>query len=251
MAALAYETFGDGPPLVLLHSGGMTAAEWAPSIEAFGAEYRLIVPDLPGHGRSRLAPGERLTVSGAAEAVLTLLDELSVERAHWLGSSMGGAVALWVALTAPDRVEKLILFRTGYRSDPASHAEVQRMAQPSTWELWRLDRWMSQQHAPQGGAEAWHEVTRRVVEAFDPATTEHAHDLGDLATIKAPTFVIAGDRDPVVPLNQVIEMYQTISEADLWIIPHATHVVGSDTWRQQCFETEVLRFLQRPGKAVP
>lgn len=243
MSVLGYDTFGEGEPLVLLHSGGMTADEWRPYIETFSEHYRLIVPDLPGHGRSRLAPGERITVSGAADAVLALLDDLGVAQASWLGSSMGGAVALWTALTAPDRVEKLILFRVGYRSDPESHAEVERMAQPNTWRLWGLEGWMREQHAPQGGPEAWREVTRRVVEAFDPATTEHAHDLGDLITIEAPTLIIAGDRDPVAPLKQLIEMYRTIPEADLWIVPHATHFLGSEAWRRECFETEILRFL--------
>jgi len=245
LSTLAYDTFGEGAPLVLLHSGGMAAGEWTPYVETFSARYRLIVPDLPGHGRSRLAPGERLTVSGTAEDVLTLLDTLGVDRAHWLGSSMGGAVALWAALTAPGRVEKLILFRVGYRSDRAGHAEVERMAEPNTWKLWGLERWMSEQHAPQGGPEAWHEVTRRVVEAFDPATTEHAHDLGDLATIRTPTLIIAGDRDPLVPLNQLVEMYRTIPDSDLWIMPHTTHTPGSETWRRHCFESEILRFLDR------
>lgn len=247
MSSLAYDTYGEGQPLLLLHSGGMTAAEWAPHVETLSQHYRLIVPDLPGHGRSLLARGERLTVSGAAAAVADLLDDLGVARAHWLGSSMGGAVALWAALTIPERIDKLILFRVGYRSDREHHAEVERMAEPRTWALWRLDRWMSEQHMPQGGPDAWPEVTRRVAEAFDPATTEHLHDLGDLATIKAPTLIIGGDRDPVAPIDQLIEMYRTIPNADLWIMPHATHFAGTDTWRRTCFETEVLRFLRREG----
>lgn len=245
MSALGYDSFGDGPPLVLLHSGGMASGEWRPYVKTLSARYRLIVPDLPGHGRSRLAPGERLTISGAAAAVLALLDELGIERASWLGSSMGGAVALWVTLTAPGRVAKLILFRSGYRSGPEVHAEVVRMAEPRTWELWRLDRWMSEQHMPQGDPDAWHDVTRRVAAALDPATTEHAHDLGDLATIRVPTLIVAGDRDPVVSVGQLVEMYQTMPNADLWIIPHATHFPGTESWRLQIFETEILRFLDR------
>ncbi|MGH2544984.1 MAG: alpha/beta fold hydrolase [Ardenticatenaceae bacterium] len=242
---LDFTTHGDPqkPALLLLHAGGMTRAEWDPFLDTWSSYFYLIVPSALGHGASPNVP--ELSISAMAETTLEVLDHLSNAKAHMLGSSMGGAIALWIALTTPERVNRLIIFRTSYHSSPATHEGVLRMAEPETWRQWRLDRWMSAQHEPQGGPEAWIAVTQKVAAAFDPATSEHAHDLGDLATITSQTLVISGDRDPVVPLDDAIAMYRTIADAALWIMPHATHFMGTEGWRRESFEQEVLRFLRR------
>ncbi len=242
---LDYQTHGNitRPPLLLLHAGGMTRHEWDPFLDAWAEHFYLIVPSALGHGASPQVA--ELQISVLAEAVLELLDHLGVAKAHLLGSSMGGATALWLALTAPERVNKLIIFRTSYRSSPALHEGVQSMAEPETWRQWRMDRWMSEQHQPQGGPDAWMEVTRRVAEAFDPARTEHAHDLGDLATITHPTLLVTGDRDPVAPLDDMLDMYRAIPDAALWVMPNATHFMSTESWRRDAFQQEILRFLRR------
>ncbi|MDQ4077623.1 MAG: alpha/beta fold hydrolase [Chloroflexota bacterium] len=242
---LDYITRGDSdnPALLLLHAGGMTRGEWDPFLDSWSKHFYLIVPSALGHGASPSVL--ELSISAMADAVLELLDHLGVEKAHMLGSSMGGAIALWIVLTEPERVDKLIIFRTSYRSSPAVHEGVQQMAEPEAWQQWRLDRWMSEQHEPQGGPDAWMEVTKKVADAFDPATTEHMHDLGDLATIASPTLIISGDRDPVVPLEDAIAMYRTIPDAALWVVPNATHFMGTEGWRRESFEQEIIRFLRR------
>jgi len=180
--------------------------------------------------------------------VLTLLDHLNVPRAHFLGSSMGGRTALWIALNHPQRVDRLILFRSSYRSRPETHEAVARMAEPETWRRWGLESWARREHLPQGGPDAWTSVARRVSEMLhrDP---ESETTLADLARIASPTLLISGDRDPVVPLDDVITMHRTIPDAALWIAPNATHFLGTDSWRRPGFEAEVLRFLQRPNTA--
>jgi 3-oxoadipate enol-lactonase len=243
---LDYTTHGDSsrPPLLLLHAGGMTRGEWDPFIPTWSQQFRLIIPSALAHGASPNVP--TISISTMADATLELLDHLNVLSAHLIGSSTGGAVALWLALTTPERVNKLVIFRTSYRSSPAVHEGVLRMAEPETWRQWRLDKWMSEQHEPQGGPDAWVNVTRKVAAAFDPATTDHAHDLGDLATITQPTLLITGDRDNVVPLEDMVAMYRAIPNAALWVLPHATHFMGTEGWRRDSFEQEILRFLRRP-----
>ena len=81
--------------------------------------------------------------------------------------------------------------------------------------------------------------------AFDPAASEHHHDVGDLATIQQPTLLIQGDRDPVVPLEDAVAMYETSPNSALWIVPNATHFMGMEGWRRHAFETEIMRFLRR------
>ncbi|MFZ4790194.1 MAG: alpha/beta fold hydrolase [Candidatus Competibacteraceae bacterium] len=244
MATLHYTEAGQGEALILLHSGGMSGAEWTPQIPRFARQFRVIAPDHLGHGRSPMI-ADRLTVADLGRAVLELLDDLGLPQASLVGSSLGGAVALWLTVHHPDRVSTLALYRVGYRKDPATHAGTRSMADPAYWRSVGLHGWLSAIHQPQGGPDAWQTVIQRVAEALDPATTDHAYDRATLKRIAQPTLLIVGDRDPVAPLEQILEMFQTMPNAGLWVIPYATHVTASNTWRAESFVLEVLRFLRR------
>ena len=244
MAMLYYTETGQGEPLILLHSGGMSGAEWTPQLPLLARQFRVITPDHLGHGRSPLIV-DRLTVADLGRAVLELLDELALPSASLVGSSLGGAVALWLTVHHPDRVNKLVLYRVGYRKDAATHAGTRSMADPAYWRSVGMHRWLSEIHQPQGGPDAWETVIRRVAEALDPATTDHVYDLATLRRIMQPTLLIVGDRDPVAPLAQILEMFAALPNAGLWVMPCATHVTASNTWRAESFAVEVSRFLQR------
>lgn len=243
---LHYQCEGKGTPLVLLHSGGMCGEEWQPQIAALAKRHRLIIPDLPGHGRSPLEEA-RLSVDGMGRAVIALLDALDIEQAHLCGSSLGGAVALWLALNHPQRLKRLIVYRITYRKNRGTHEQTQSMADPAYWQRFGLHKWLSKIHEPQGGAEAWKQVIARVSEALDPETSAHNHQLSDLRRITQPTLLVVGDRDPVAPLSDVLDMFNTIPNAGLWVMPFATHITASNTWRSAAFSEEVLRFLSRPA----
>lgn len=244
MATLHYTEAGQGDPLLLLHSGGMSGAEWTPQVALFARQFRVIIPDHLGHGRSPMV-AETLTITDLGRAALELLDELGLPQTSLVGSSLGGAVALWLTVHHPDRVNKLVLYRVGYRKDAASHAGTRSMADPAYWRGVGMHRWLSDIHQPQGGPEAWQTVIRRVSEALNPETTDHFHDLETLRRIAQPTLLIVGDRDPVAPLEQILEMFRTMPNAGLWVMPCATHVTASNTWRAESFAVEVTRFLQR------
>ena len=241
---LYYTDTGQGDPLLLLHSGGMSGAEWKPQIPRFSRQFRVIVPDHLGHGHSPMI-AEKLTVADMGGAVLELLDHLELPQTSLVGSSLGGAVALWLAIHHPDRVRKLVLYRVGYRKDQATHAGARSMADPAYWRSVGMHQWLSNIQQPQGGPAAWETVIGRVAEALDPLTTDHAHDRIALEHIMHPTLIIAGDRDPIAPLAQILEMFEAIPNAGLWIMPYATHVTASNTWRADSFTLEVTRFLQR------
>ena len=246
MATLYYTESGQGDPLILLHSGGMSGAEWKPQIPSFTRNFRVIVPDHLGHGHSPMV-AEQLRVGDMGRAVLELIDELALSRVHLVGSSLGGAVALWLTVHHPERVGKLVLYRVGYRKDENTHAGTRSMADPAYWRGVGLHRWLSEIHNPQGGPDAWESVIGRVSEALNPATTDHAYDLETLKSITQPTLIVVGDRDPVAPLQQMLEMFDTIPDSGLWVMPYATHVTAGNTWRADSFALEIARFLQRRG----
>lgn len=108
---------GAGVPVVLLHGGGPGAtgmSNFARNLDPLvAAGYRIIVPDLPGYGRSTKGIDRRDPFGDLALAVRGLLDALGLDKAHLVGNSYGGAAALRLALDRPDRVDRVVLMGPG------------------------------------------------------------------------------------------------------------------------------------------
>ncbi|MGH2458619.1 MAG: 2-succinyl-6-hydroxy-2,4-cyclohexadiene-1-carboxylate synthase [Chloroflexota bacterium] len=104
------EIGGTGPPLVALHGFTGSAETWAPFRAAFGRQFTLIAIDLLGHGRTECPPDpRRYRMDRTIEDLVAILDRLGLARVDLLGYSMGGRVALHVAVAAPDRIHTLAL----------------------------------------------------------------------------------------------------------------------------------------------
>jgi 4,5:9,10-diseco-3-hydroxy-5,9,17-trioxoandrosta-1(10),2-diene-4-oate hydrolase len=108
---------GQGAPVVLLHGGGPGAtgmSNFSRNVaDLVGAGYRVVVPDLPGYGRSTKGVDGSDPFGDLALTVRGLLDALDIDRAHLVGNSYGGAAALRLALDRPDRVDRLVLMGPG------------------------------------------------------------------------------------------------------------------------------------------
>jgi 3-oxoadipate enol-lactonase len=107
---LAFQREGQGPPLLLLHGLGGSHDDWRKQVPVFARRYSVIAPDLRGFGDSERQ--EPFTVQQHARDVAGLLDALGIARAHVVGLSMGGAVAMELALSEPGRVAGLVLANT-------------------------------------------------------------------------------------------------------------------------------------------
>ncbi len=117
-----YQDSGTGPPIVLGHSFLCSGEMWRDQVRALETSFRVINPDLRGHGRS--GPVTRpFSLYDAVSDVLALLDQLRIERATWCGLSIGGMVALRAALTHPERVAGLILLDT----DAGAESELRKL----------------------------------------------------------------------------------------------------------------------------
>ncbi|MFF7069482.1 alpha/beta fold hydrolase [Streptomyces pseudovenezuelae] len=107
---------GDGPPVLLLHGGGPGASgvsNYARNIAELAKNYRVIVPDLPGYGRSTKGLDLADPFGSLAGAIRGLMDRLHLDRAHLVGNSYGGACALRLALDTPGRVDRMVLMGPG------------------------------------------------------------------------------------------------------------------------------------------
>jgi len=102
---------GSGEPLVLIHGLGSSGADWALQVPALEGRFRIIMPDLPGSGRSA-TPREGCSIAGFAASLWCLLDHLAQPRVNIVGFSLGGAVGLEMALQRPEGVRRLALINT-------------------------------------------------------------------------------------------------------------------------------------------
>jgi pimeloyl-ACP methyl ester carboxylesterase len=107
-AALRYAVGGAGSPVVLVHGLGGTSENWRAVAPALSTRHRVLVPDLPGHGRSGLLEEAR-DVDAFAEAMLAVAEAERIEHAVWIGHSLGGLVALRAAVLRPGAVQGLVL----------------------------------------------------------------------------------------------------------------------------------------------
>jgi 3-oxoadipate enol-lactonase len=108
---LHYLIRGSGEPLLLIHGLGSSGADWAFQMPVLEPRFRVIVPDLPGSGHSP-APQHGYAIEASAEALWALLDRLEIQRPNIVGFSLGGAVALEMALQRPAAVPRLALINS-------------------------------------------------------------------------------------------------------------------------------------------
>ena len=133
---LRYAVGGDGEPLVLVHGLGGTIENWLALAPPLARDHRVIVPDLPGHGRSGLLPEAR-DVDALAEAVLEIMEAEGAMGAVWIGHSLGGLVALRAAALRPEAVRGVVLAAAAGISSATRAAQVALgvlgVARPGRW----------------------------------------------------------------------------------------------------------------------
>jgi len=105
---LNYFVTGEGTPVTLLHGFTQSGRSWREVIAAMPAGYQWVVPDLRGHGQTKIAPGAPCSMDACLLDLMMLWDHLGIERTHLVGYSMGGRLALHVAVHRPDRIVSLM-----------------------------------------------------------------------------------------------------------------------------------------------
>jgi pimeloyl-ACP methyl ester carboxylesterase len=212
-----YQVMGIGEPLVLLHGFDGCGDEWEPMLDVFAKHYRLIIPDLRGHGSST-NPAKVFTHRQSALYVLALLDLLTLERLKALEISSGGMTLLHMATQQPERLQAMVLIgATPYFTDHA------RIIMGSSAKGLPPEAGAMYQRCAQRGEDQIHELTTEFT-AFKDSYEDINFTPPLLGTIKARMLMVQGDRDPLFPVNIPVEMYQAIPGAALWIVPQGVHV---------------------------
>lgn len=250
-AQLYYETFGaDSPgraPILLIHGSTITGrADWANIAPRLaGAGYRVIVPDCRGHGQSS-NPQLTYSFTELADDMAALIRALGYERAHIIGHSNGGNVALVTLLEHPEVTQTCIpQAANAYVSQDLIDKEPRlfepdRVARESP--AWRAK--MIELHGPTHGPEYWRDLLRLTVHAI---ITEPNYTPADLARVEQPVLVIQGENDTVnAPSQHAQFIARHIPNAELWIPPGIGHNVHLDVTNE--WVNRVLDFLARRGQ---
>ncbi len=243
---IAYEERGQGDrPLVLVHGYTGTWQDFEGQLDALSAGRRVLVPDLPGHGESARLPQGAYTLARLTELLVGWMDALALPPCDFLGHSMGGMIALRIALEHPDRLASLILMDTSHQAlegiplallDAASQigqeagmekvAEILRARASEDTERSAADRRVEQEW---GEERFWSWRDRRIA-AMDPlAYAELGHAMAGtedfsarLGEIRCPTLVMVGAQDTgFVGPSEV--MAAGIPSAVLAVLPLASH----------------------------
>ncbi|MCC3330848.1 alpha/beta fold hydrolase [Nocardia abscessus] len=262
---LRYHEAGSGAPLVLLHGSGPGVSGWAnfgANLPVLAERFRCLIVDQPGFGASgRPEVYERNYLRVSAEAVLRLLDDLGLERAHLLGNSMGGAVATLLALEHPERVDRLVLMAPGGVGlnvlGPEPSEGITRLlefnAEPTRERLLPWLRTMVSDPATLTDEL----IDTRLKAASDPAAVTALRDAyatfadpalaepiplwARLRGLRAQTQILWGRDDRVTPVEAALLPARQIPTADLRVFARCGHWVQIE--RKSAFERAVVDFL--------
>jgi pimeloyl-ACP methyl ester carboxylesterase len=210
---IAWERRGAGRPVVLVHGLGYARWGWEPVVNRLEERYEVVLLDNRGIGGSEAPPGP-YTAAEMAEDVLSVLDEAGIERAHVVGTSLGGMIAQELVLAEPARVDKLVLVCTtpgGPNAAPMPAVTAQLLAETRSLEpLVALRRFIENALAPNPPEELVQGILAHRLATAQPlaawmaqAAAGASFDAWDrLGDVRAPTLILHGTDDVVVdPAN--------------------------------------------------
>jgi len=244
---------GTGVPVLLVHAIGCDHRMWDGLGTALSPRFRVIRMDVRGHGRSAVTP-RPYSLDQLADDARDLLDSLKIDKAHWVGLSMGGMIGQAFALRHPQRLRKLVLANTtstyGTQGPEMWEARAKAVGEGGMAAVKEL---AMQRYFTDDFRASSSDVVDRIGAGFlatDPegyiACCNAIRDLdfsGDLHRIKAPTLVIAGEKDVGTPVAMSKAIADAIPGATLAVIPGAAHLSAVEN--PEAFNKLVEDFLAR------
>ncbi|RON00615.1 alpha/beta fold hydrolase [Pseudomonas brassicacearum] len=247
---LHYEEYGHGTPLLLVHGLGSSTLDWEKQIPELSTRYRVIVPDVRGHGRSD-KPREHYSIAGFSADLVALIEHLKLGPAHLVGLSMGGMIGFQLAVDQPSLLKSLCIVN--------SAPEVKVRTADDYWQLfkrWSLMHLLSMRTigTALGGklfpkpeqaelrhkmAERWAKNDKRAyLASFNAIVGWGVQER--LAKVTCPTLIISADRDytPVALKEAYVKL---LPDAQLVVIEDSRHATPLD--QPHRFNQTLLEFL--------
>ncbi len=233
-----YEESGKGMPLILLHPFGATSSLWKSFIPELSKYNRVIAVDLPGHGKSDIMDTTNIYLhKKAAEYIIGLIDFLKLDSVNMIGASSGGFVTLYVSTMKP-KLTKHIVIIGGQVYYSQQTREVITAWGPGFENQERLNESIKT-HGKEKGTNLERQFWNFRKLYGDPSFTPDV-----LASVQARTLIIHGDNDEIAPVSNAFEMYESIKQPHLWIVPNGGHMPHLDSANQNEFLRRVSEFLK-------
>ena len=231
---LYYAIYGDGPPLIMLHGGLANSEYFAKQIPVFAEDYTVVVMDSRGHGRSS-RDAQPYSYSLMASDVVALMDYLKITKASIVGWSDGGIIGLEMAMSYPDRVDKLFAFAAntnvaGLKPNIDKNPVFSKYIERAGKDYSRLSK------TPTEYETFVNQISRMWA-------TQPDYKPEQLAKIKARVAISDGEYDEAIRPEHSVEMAKAIPGAKLVILPGVSHFAFLQD--PQLFNRAVLGFLHR------
>jgi len=214
---LHWEEVGEGEPLLFLHGGMGRGADWRHIFAAPPAGYRIVAPDLRGHGATA-NPSGQFTFRQCAADVLALMKHLGVPRVKAIGVSGGGIALLHMATSEPSAIASMIVVSAPPYFPAEARAIMRQLSEAamSEAEMARL-RTVHIHGEPQ--IRQLFAMVHTFADTYDDVNFTPPY----LATITADTLIVFGDRDFLYPVSLAFELHRAIPRSHLWIVPNGAH----------------------------
>lgn len=257
---IAWERFGDGPPLVLLHGTPWSSALWRPIATALAQRFTVYLWDMPGYGRSSKKPGDAVDLGTQGELFAHLLDEWGLDRPHVIAHDFGGAVALRARLLHGARYASLCLVDVVALSPWGSpfftlvkqHADV--FAQlPAPVHRGAVEAYvrgagyrgldetdLAMLVDPWADAEGQAAFYRQIAQADERFTDEIEQLYG---SIDEPVHIVWGTEDSWIPVERAHRLQSAMPNSSLALVPDAGHLIQLDA--PEALTAELVRWTEQ------
>jgi pimeloyl-ACP methyl ester carboxylesterase len=214
---LQWTVTGEGEPLLWLHGLMGAGEDWRHVFPEPPTGFSVIAPDLRGHGASTNPSGD-FAFRQCAQDVLALLAHLNLSAVKAIGLSGGGITLLHMATMQPASIDTMVLI-SAPPYFPAQVRQIQRQFSETILGDEEMQRMRARHRHGTPQIQQLFEITRRLADSYDDVSFTPPY----LATIRAQTLIVFGDRDPLYPVSLAFELRNAIPDAHLWIIPNAGH----------------------------
>lgn len=242
----------DSKPVVMMsHSLGCSLHMWDPQMDALARDYKVVRLDMRGHGLSDVTAGP-YTLDGLADDVIAVMDQLNIDKAHWVGLSIGGMIGQSLLLRYPDRFLKAVLCDTSSvvpssalptwneRIEKVNAAGLESIADAT------MERWFTQGFLASSNP-ACETIRSQFVQTSDAGYVACCHAIMQLnyierlSEIKTPVCLVVGAEDVATPVAASEAIHERIAGSELHILDNASHL--SNVEQTEEFNAKLLPFL--------
>ncbi len=209
-------------PLLLLHGAIGASDQLVQIAEELSDNYKVYTLDFSGHGGNPF-PAEPFSIPLFAQEVLAFLDKEGLGKVSIFGYSMGGYVAMYLAKHHPERVDEIVTLATKFYWDEATAAKETKMLDAGKIEekLPAFAAALQKRHAPND----WKEVLSKTITMLNSMGQDNPLKPDDYTTIENPCMILLGDRDKMITLDETLQVYKTLPNAQMGMLPNTHHPI--------------------------